>query len=40
LLSVPSDISKGLIAALEVAGVAAARIGEVLPKGDKPIEAQ
>jgi selenide, water dikinase len=40
LLSVPSDISNGLIAALEVAGVAAARIGEVLPKGEKPIEVQ
>lgn len=40
LLSVPSDISNGLIAALEVAGVAAARIGEVLPKGEKPIEVR
>jgi selenide,water dikinase len=38
LLSVPSDISKGLITALEVAGVAAARIGEVLPKREKPLE--
>lgn len=40
LLSVPSDISNGLIAALEVAGVAATRIGEVLPKGEKPIEVR
>jgi selenide,water dikinase len=38
LLSVPSEISKGLIAAMEVAGVPAARIGEVLPSGEKPIE--
>src|SRR5437588_10035423 len=38
LLSVPSEIVKGLIAAMEVAGVPAVRIGEVLPKSDKPIE--
>jgi selenide, water dikinase len=38
LLSIPSEIAKGLVAALEVAGVSAARIGEVLPKGEKPIE--
>jgi len=38
LLSVPSEIANGLIAAMEVAGVPAARIGEVLPKADKPIE--
>jgi selenide,water dikinase len=38
LLSVPSEISKGLIAAMEVAGVPAVRIGEVLPRGEKSIE--
>jgi selenide,water dikinase len=38
LLSVPSEITKGVVAAMEVAGVPAVRIGEVLPKGDKPIE--
>ena len=38
LLSVPSEIVKGLVAAMEVAGVPAVRIGEVLPKGDKLIE--
>jgi selenide,water dikinase len=38
LLSVPSEISKGLVAAMEVAGVPAVRIGEVLPGGAKPIE--
>jgi len=38
LLSVPSEIVKGLVAAMEVAGVPAVRIGEVLPKGEKLIE--
>jgi selenide, water dikinase len=38
LLSVPSEIAKGLVAAMEVAGIPAVRIGEVLPKGEKPIE--
>jgi selenide,water dikinase len=38
LLSVPSEIAKGLIAAMEVAGVPAVRIGEVLPDGGKLIE--
>jgi selenide,water dikinase len=37
LLSVPSEIAKGLIAAMEVAGVAAVRIGEVLPEGGKKL---
>ena len=38
LFSIPSEIVKGLIAAMEVAGVPAVRIGEVLPKGDTLIE--
>ena len=38
LLSVPSEISKGVVAALEVAGIPAVRIGQVLPKGEKLIE--
>jgi selenide, water dikinase len=38
LLSVPSEIVKGLVAAMEIAGVPAVRIGEVLPKRDKLIE--
>jgi selenide,water dikinase len=38
LLSVPSEIAKGLVAAMEVAGVPAVRIGEVLPKGENVIE--
>lgn len=38
LLSVPSEIAKGVVAALEVAGVPAVRIGEVLPKAEKAIE--
>jgi selenide,water dikinase len=38
LLSVPSEIAKGLIAAMEVAGVPAVRIGEVLPNSEKLIE--
>jgi selenide,water dikinase len=38
LLSVPSEITKGLIAAMEVAGVPAVRIGVVLPKSEKLIE--
>lgn len=38
LLSVPSEIAKGVVAAMEVAGVPAVRIGEVLPKAEKPIE--
>jgi selenide,water dikinase len=38
LLSVPSEIAKGLIAAMEVAGVAAVRVGEVLPESKKLIE--
>ena len=38
LLSVPSEIVKGLVAAMQVAGVPAVRIGEVLPKGEKLIQ--
>jgi selenide,water dikinase len=38
LLSVPGETAKGLVAAMEVAGVPAAKIGEVLPRGEKPIE--
>jgi selenide,water dikinase len=38
LLSVPSEIVNGLVAAMEIAGVPAVRIGEVLPKQEKPIE--
>jgi selenide,water dikinase len=38
LLSVPSETVKGLVAALEIAGVPAVHVGEVLPKSDKPIE--
>jgi len=38
LLSVPSEIVKGVVAAMQVAGVPAVRIGEVLPKADKLIE--
>ena len=38
LLSVPNEIAKGVVAAMEVAGVPAVRIGEVLPKAEKPIE--
>lgn len=38
LLSVPRDIVKGLVAAMDVAGVPAVRIGEVLPKSEKLIE--
>ena len=38
LLSVPNEIAKGLVAAMEVAGVPAVRMGEVLPKGENPIE--
>ena len=38
LLSVPSETAKGLVAALEVAGIPAVRIGEVLAKGEKLIE--
>jgi selenide,water dikinase len=38
LLSIPREITKGVVAAMEVAGVPAVRIGEVLPKGEKPIE--
>ena len=38
LLSVPSETAKGLVAAMEVAGVPAVRIGEVLPKSEKLIE--
>ena len=38
LLSVPSQITKGVVAAMEVAGVAAVRIGEVLAKTEKPVE--
>ena len=38
LLSVPSEITKGVVAAMEVAGVPAVRIGEVLRKTEKPVE--
>jgi selenide,water dikinase len=38
LLSVPSEITKGLVAAMEVAGVPAVRIGEVLPRQPHLIE--
>jgi len=38
LLSVPSEITKGIVAAMEVAGVPAVRMGEVLPKSEKLIE--
>ena len=38
LLSVPGGIAKGVVAAMEVAGVPAVRIGEVLAKAEKPIE--
>ena len=38
LLSVPSEITKGLVAAMEVAGIPAARIGEVLPRQERAIE--
>jgi selenide, water dikinase len=38
LLSVPSEIVKGLVAAMDVAGVPAVRIGEALPKSEKLIE--
>ena len=38
VLSIPSETAKGVVAAMQVAGVPAVRIGEVLPKGDKPIE--
>ena len=38
LLSVPSEIVKGLVTAMEIAGVPAVRIGEVLPMGERPIE--
>jgi len=38
LLSVPGEIAKGLVAAMEVAGVPAVRVGEVLPKSEKLIE--
>ena len=38
LLSVPSEITKWVVAAMEVAGVPAVRIGEVLPKTEKPVE--
>ncbi len=38
LLSVPSEMAKGVVAAMEVAGVPAVRVGGVLPKAEKPIE--
>ena len=38
LLSVPGETAKGLVAAMEVAGVPATKIGEVLPRAEKPIE--
>jgi selenide,water dikinase len=38
LLAIPSEISKGLVAAMEIAGIPAVRIAEVLPKGEKLIE--
>jgi selenide, water dikinase len=38
LLSVPSEIVKGLVAAMEIAGVPAVHVGEVLPKQETPIE--
>ena len=37
LLSIPSEIAKGVVAAMEVAGVSAVRMGEVLPRAEKPI---
>ena len=40
LLSVPREIAKGLVAAMDVAGVPAVRIGEVLPSGAKPIQVR
>ncbi|HET9742109.1 MAG TPA: selenide, water dikinase SelD [Terriglobales bacterium] len=40
LLSVPSEIVNGLIAAMEVAGVPATRIGEVVPKEEKLIHVE
>lgn len=40
LLSVPSEIVNGLIAAMEVAGVSATRIGEVVPKEEKLIHVE
>ena len=39
LLSVPSESAHGLIGALQLAGVLAVRIGEVIPKSDCLIEA-
>jgi len=38
LFSVPSEIVKGMVAAMEVAGVPAVRIGNVLSKGEKLVE--
>jgi selenide, water dikinase len=38
LLSVPSESAHGLISALQLAGVLAARVGEVIPKSDALIE--
>jgi selenide,water dikinase len=38
LLSVPSEIVKGLVAAMEVAGIPAVRIGEVVPRQECAIE--
>jgi selenide,water dikinase len=38
LLSIPSESTQGLIAALQLAGVLAIRIGEVIPKVDPLIE--
>ena len=38
LLSLPSGIVKDLVTAMEAAGVPAVRIGEVLPRREKPIE--
>jgi len=40
LLSVPSESAHGLISALQLAGVLAVRIGEVIPKSDALIEVR
>ena len=40
LLSVPSESAHGLISALQLAGVLAARVGEVIPKSDALIDVR
>ena len=40
LLSIPSESAHGLISALQLAGVLAIRIGDVIPKCDPLIEAR